>query len=269
MERIAALPMYDFPSLRNANDTLWAALRRQMIEQGMIETPQRLTRHLSHFEVWRHPLLLFGQACEYPLAESLADSVRLIATPHYSAPGCEGSRYRSAIVVREKDSAERLADLRGRRCAINEASSNSGMNLLRASIAPLAKEGRFFGSVLFSGSHLASVEMVSEGKADVAAIDCVSLAHFNRHLPSATANLRILDWTPSSPSLPFITGAATSDATLEILRSSLAAVLADKALDSVREQLFLDGVDLQPAASFAEVLCLKQSVVELGYPAIH
>ncbi len=269
MKRVAALPMYDFSSLQNANDTLWAALRRQMIEVGMIETPPRLTRHLAHFEVWMHPLLLFGQACEYPLAESLADSVRLIATPRYGAPGCEGTRYRSAIVVRKNDSAERLADLRDRRCAINEASSNSGMNLLRASIAPLAKGTRFFGSVLFSGSHLRSVEMVSGGEADVAAIDCVSLAHFQRLLPSAVANLRILDWTPSSPSLPFITAAATSDTTLEILRSSLAAVLADKTLDSVREQLFLDGVDLEPVATFAEVLRLKRSAVELGYPVIH
>jgi ABC-type phosphate/phosphonate transport system substrate-binding protein len=240
-----------------------------MTEVGMIETPQRLTRHLAHFEVWMHPLLLFGQACEYPLAESLADSVRLIATPRYSAPGCEGTRYRSAIVVRKGDAAERLADLRDRRCAINEASSNSGMNLLRASIAPLANGARFFGSVLFSGSHLASVEMVSEGAADVAAIDCVSLAHFQRLLPSAVANLRILDWTPSSPSLPFITAAATSDATLEILRSSLAVVLADKTLDSVCERLLLDGVDLDPVATFAEVLGLKRGAVELGYPVIH
>jgi len=269
MERIAALPMYDFSSLQSANDALWTALRRQMTEAGMIETPPRLTRHLAHFEVWKDPLLLFGQACEYPLAESLADSVRLVATPRYSAPGCEGTRYRSAIVVRKRDSAERLADLRDRRCAINEASSNSGMNLLRASIAPLAKGKRFFSSVLFSGSHLTSAQMVSAGEADVAAIDCVSLAHFQRLLPSAVATLRILDWTPSSPSLPFVTAAATSDATLGILRSSLETVLADKTLDSVRERLFLDGVDLEPEATFAEVLRLKRNAVELGYPVIN
>jgi ABC-type phosphate/phosphonate transport system substrate-binding protein len=269
MKRIAALPMYDFPALQDANDALWAAIRRQMIEAGAIETPQRLTRDLTHVETWMHPLLLFGQGCEYPLADSLADSIRLIATPRYTAPGCEGARYRSAIVVRVKDSAQCLADLRHRRCAINEASSNSGMNLLRASIAPLANGARFFDSVLLSGSHLRSAEMVSAGEADVAAVDCVSLAHFQRLLPSVVANLRILDWTPSSPSLPFITSAGTSDATLEMLRSSLAAVFADRRLDSVRERLLLDGVDLQPMASFSEVLRLKHEAVELGYPVIH
>jgi ABC-type phosphate/phosphonate transport system substrate-binding protein len=268
VKRIAALPMYDFPALQDANDALWAALGRQLIKAGVLDTPRRLTRYLAHFEVWIHPLLLFGQACEYPLAESLAGSVRLIATPRYTAPGCEGARYRSAIVVRRKDSAEHLRDLRNRRCAINEASSNSGMNLLRASIAPLADGESFFEAILFSGSHLRSAEMVTDGEADVAAVDCVSLAHFQRHYPSAVAGLRILDWTASSPSLPFIAAAATNDTLLAILRSSLAAVFADRELDSVRELLFLDGVDLEPKSSFTEVLQLKRKAVELGYPVI-
>jgi ABC-type phosphate/phosphonate transport system substrate-binding protein len=268
VERIAALPMYDFPALQNAHDALWTALSRRMIEAGVAETPRQLTRYLGHFETWRHPLLLFGQGCEYPLAESLAGSIRLIATPRYTAPGCEGATYRSAIVVRERDAAESLADLRNRRCAINETTSNSGMNLLRASIAPLANGARFFESVLLSGSHRRSVEMVAEGEADVAAVDCVSFAHFRRLYPSAVASLRILDWTPSSPSLPFITAAATSDTTLQTLRSSLASVLADRNLDSVRERLFLEGVDLQPVAGFFEVLRLKREAAELGYPVI-
>jgi ABC-type phosphate/phosphonate transport system substrate-binding protein len=268
VKRIAALPMYDLPALHEANDALWAALSGRLIEEGVIDTPRRLTRDLTHSEVWRNPLLLFGQGCEYPLAESLADSVRLIGTPRYTAPGCEGARYRSAILVREKDSAETLADLRDRRCAINEPASNSGMNLLRASIAPLANGAKFFSSVQFSGSHLRSVEMVAEGEADVAAVDCVSLAHFKRLFPSVIASVRILAWTPSSPSLPFITAAATSRETLQKLRSSLAAVLADRKLDSVREQLFLNGVDLAPVGGFPEVLRLKRDALDLGYAVI-
>jgi ABC-type phosphate/phosphonate transport system substrate-binding protein len=142
------------------------------------------------------------------------------------------------------------------------------MNLLRAAIAPLANGKGFFESVVFSGSHRNSVDMVAQGEADVAAVDCVSLAHFRRLYPSTAAKLRVLDWTPASPSLPFITAAATSDATLRILRSSLAAVLADPGLDSVRELLFLEGADLQPVAGYAEVLRLERNAVELGYPVV-
>ncbi len=239
------------------------------MKRGVADTPRRLTRRLDYVETWKHPLLLFGQGCEYPLAKSLADSVKLVATPLYTAPGCGSATYRSAIIVRKKDPAESLEDLRDKRCAVNDVASNSGMNLLRASIAPLARGTRFFDSVLFTGSHLGSMEMVAEGEADVAAIDCVSFAHFERLYPSATAKLRILGWTPSSPSLPFITAAATSDSTLQSLRSSLAAVIADRSLDSVRERLFLGGVDLKPIAGFTEVLRFERSAAELGYPVVH
>jgi ABC-type phosphate/phosphonate transport system substrate-binding protein len=109
----------------------------------------------------------------------------------------------------------------------------------------------------------------AEGQADVAAVECVSLAHFERLYPSTIAKLRILDWMPSSPSLPFIIAAATSDTTLNTLRSSLAIVLADRRLDSVRERLLLGGVDLELQAGFAQVLRFEQEAVAWSYPAVH
>jgi len=265
---IAALPMYDFPELEGAHDELWSAIRTHLIEAGMVETPIRLRHGTDHVGVWTHPGLLLGQGCEYPLAKFFADRVRLVATPRYAVPGCDGATYRSAIVVREDDPAETLADLRDRRCAINERSSNSGMNLLRASIACLAGGVRFFESVVLSGSHRRSVQMVASGDADVAAVDCVSFAHFRRLYPSSVAPLRVLGWTASSPSLPFITSAASSDKILQELRSSLAAVIADRTLDAVRSRLFLEGFDLEPASDFSEVLRLERGAAEVGYPKL-
>jgi ABC-type phosphate/phosphonate transport system substrate-binding protein len=267
-QRIAALPMYDFSELKAAHDELWSAIGIYLTEAGLTETPVHLTRGPNHAGLWTHPLLLLGQGCEYPLAKFFADRVRLVATPRYAVPGCDGARYRSAIVVREDDPAQTLADLRDRRCAINERSSNSGMNLLRASIACVAGGTQFFESVAVSGSHRKSVQMVAFGEADVAAVDCVSFAHFQHLYPSAVAPLRILCWTPASPSLPFITAAATSDTTLQTLRSSLAAVIADPTLDAVRSRLFLEGFDLAPAGGFSEVLRLERGAAELGYPRL-
>jgi len=171
-------------------------------------------------------------------------------------------------VVRVDDAAETLADLRNRRCAVNERTSNSGMNLLRASIAPLANGERFFESVVLSGSHHKSVQMVADGDADVAAVDCVSLAHFRRLYPSSIVPLRILAWTARAPSLPYITAAATSDEVLQKLRSSLAGIIADRKLTEAREQLFLEGVDLEPAGDYAEVLQLEGAAARLGYPKL-
>jgi ABC-type phosphate/phosphonate transport system substrate-binding protein len=267
-ERIAALPMYDFPELREAHDAFWGGLANRLEAAGLRDVPRTLTRNLGHFDVWRHPALLFAQGCEYPLAKSYADYVKLVATPRYSVPGCEGADYRSAIVVREQDVGATLADFRGRRCTVNEMDSNSGMNLLRAAVAPLAAGGRFFESVVVSGSHRRSVEMVASGEADVAAVDCVSLAHFRRLYPWMVGKLRVLSWTAASPSLPFITARSASDATVHALRFALADVFDDDGLAAVRERLFLSGVDLRPREGFEQVLRLEREAVEAGYPAI-
>jgi len=263
---VASLPMYDFPELRGAHDVFWGALAARLTSAGLPHVPRDLAHHVGPGEVWRDPSLLFAQGCEYPLATSFADHVRLVASPMYSAAGCEGARYRSAIVVR--DGFATLADLRGRRCAINELDSNSGMNLLRAAIAPLATGGRFFGSVVVSGSHLRSVKMVASGEADVASVDCVSFAHFQRLYPSVVGELRVVAWTPSSPSLPFITARSAGDAMVRALRSALADVFDDDGLAPVREQLLLSGVDLAPQEGFDEVLALERGAVEEGYAII-
>jgi ABC-type phosphate/phosphonate transport system substrate-binding protein len=263
--RIAALPMYDFAHLRAAHDTLWKAIAERLAAHGVTDVPRQLSRDLEHRDVWRHPSLLFGQACEYPLAKSYAARLKLVATPRYSALGCEESFYRSAIVVRAQDPVETLAELRDRRCAVNELDSNSGMNLLRAAVAPFARGGQFFRSVQLSGSHRHSVEMVAADQADVAAIDCVSLAHIQRIHRATAARVRVLCFSPRSPSLPFVTARAASESTIGALRSSLASIFADDALLPVRELLLLTGVDLAPDATLGRVRELERKAVRLQY----
>jgi len=266
--RIAALPMYDFPSLRAATDDYWSAIAARLRAAGIADVPLALTRDLSHVDTWRDSRLLFGQACQYPLACAWHECVRLVAIPAYTAPGCEGSRYRSAVIVRAEDPARRLADLRDRRCAVNERDSNSGSNLLRAAIAPLAAHGRFFSSVELTGGHLASVRAVAEGRADVAAIDCVSYAHIRRFHAELTARLRILDWTPSSPGLPYVTARANDASILSALRAVLAEVQTDPALAAVRDALLLTGVDFTVDENYTEVRQLERDALERGYPQV-
>src|SRR5204863_144381 len=76
-----------------------------------------------------------------------ADDIVPLATPVYAAEGCEGPRYRSIVVTRADRPWRTLDDLRGARAAINEASSHSGTNALRSVIAPLSRDGAFFGDV--------------------------------------------------------------------------------------------------------------------------
>ena len=213
--------MYDLPELRPATDALWAAIAARLLDRG-VAAPDVLSRDTDLPAMWTDRLLLLGQTCGYPLMTSLAGKVALINTPAYLAEGCDGAFYRSAVVVRETDSAASLADLRGRRCAINDAVSNSGMNVLRAAIAPLATGApRFFAETIMTGSHAASVVSVAEERADLAAIDCVTWAHLQRWRPETAGKLRVLDWTQPTPGLPLITATATSDATVRALAGAL------------------------------------------------
>ncbi len=260
--------MYDFPHLETAHARFWGSLRDQLIEAGVKDTPQRLTRGLPPEQIWAHPSLLLGQACEYPLAKRFANRIRVVAHPLYKVPGCTGATYRSAILVRKYDPALALSDLKRRRCVINEPTSNSGMNLLRAAVAPLADGLPFFSVILESGSHRNSIDMVARGAADVSAIDCVTWAHLQRLDPSVAAQLRILSWTDPTPSLPFITSATTSDSVLQALRVALAALTAHEQLRGWRDELFIEGFDLSPIVGFSEVLKLELVAVQAGYPQL-
>ena len=260
--------MYEFPDVVDAHDALWSALALRLTRAGLENVPPGLSRDMAFVDTWIHPRLLLGQACEYPLAKSYHPHVRIVATPAYTVPGCDGFRYCSMVVVRRNDPARSLRDLRDRRCVVNQLDSNSGMNLLRAAVAPLAGGRPFFQSVQISGSHRRSAEMVAAAEADAAALDCVSLAHLGRFDTHLVDQLRILARTQSSPCLPYITARGTDDATLMKLRAALAEIARDAALAPVRARLFLDGFDCNPQGDFAAVLDIERQALDLGYPSL-
>ena len=83
--RIAALPMYDLPELRAANDTLWQAVAAGLVDHGIEGVPLGLTRGGPLLTLWRDPRLLLAQSCGYPLETSLRDAVKVVAIPRYRA----------------------------------------------------------------------------------------------------------------------------------------------------------------------------------------
>jgi ABC-type phosphate/phosphonate transport system substrate-binding protein len=260
--------MYDLPWLGAANDALWAAIAGRLRARGVADVPQRLERARGLQDIWRHPRLLLAQTCGYPLVTELVGQVTLVATPCYAAAGCEGPDHCSLVVVREGSAVERVAELRGARLALNSRDSNTGMNLLRALVAPLAEGGRFFGEVVVTGTHLASLAAVAAGEADVAAIDCVTHALVARHEPGLLAGTRVLTRTASTPGLPLITRGHVPQDELAALREALAEVAADPALTNVRDSLLLAGFAFLPLKAYADVMALEQAAAERGYPVL-
>lgn len=264
---IASLGMYDHPRQYDANDAIWAALARALRARG-IDAPERLDRSRGVDQIWRDPNLLFGQACGYPLVSEPDLALRVIGVPVYDAPDCEPGQHLSYIVTRRDDSAPALSSYLGRRAAINSRRSNTGFNLFRAAIAELGRGQRFFGDVIETGSHRASVSALIWGDADMAAIDAVTYAALRRNEPEVMVGLRILAKTPSSPAPPFVTSRATDSATVAALREALAEVVRDPGLSAARDALFLS--DIWPATvhRFGVLRQIERAAATAGYPQL-
>lgn len=266
--RPAALAMYDLPEIQAANDVLWSAIALRLTAADLERVPPGLTRAHDPDAVWSNPDLLLSQTCGYPLMTWLGNKVQIVATPGYDVEGCDGPHHRSALVVRKNSATAGLADLRGRRCALNDHASNSGMNLLRDAIAPLAAGQRFFSDVVVTGSHEASIEAIVRGEADLAAIDCVTLHHLREFRPDLTRAIHILGWTRSAPGLPLITGETTTPAELNALRAALADALLDQAVRPALRMLRIKRFHVLPLAAYHRVRRLARSAAMRGYPEL-
>lgn len=266
--------MYDLPELRQATDAWWAGLSRHLEAAGLRGLPEALTRPSGEPASEKlaaalcAPGLLVGQTCGYPLTHGLAGKVAYLGTPRYAAPGCSGSDYRSCLVLRADDPAVEVAGLRNRRAAINGWDSHSGMNALRALVAPHAQGGRFFAQVLTSGSHRRSLALIREGRADLAAIDCVTLALLRRVDPAALAGLEARFESAPAPALPYVTRHGIEPGLLAALRAGLAGALADPALAEVRADLLIAGMDFDRAADYAVITEMERTAELLGYLAL-
>jgi ABC-type phosphate/phosphonate transport system substrate-binding protein len=261
----ASLPMYDLPELRDATDGWWRGLARAFAEAGIADVPAVLSRDHDYGAVWRDPGLLFSQTCGYPLMHELRGRVRLVATPCYSAPGCAGADYCSFVVVRRDSGFTDMASLWGARCAVNGLDSQSGYSALRVLAAPYARAGKFFGEVAVTGGHRKSIEMVAAGKADAAAVDCVTFGLLARHRPAAIADIRVLCQSPSAPNLPFITGLSADDGQVARMRAGLRQAFADPELADARDALMLSGCEFLPLESYDRILEIENQAIALGY----
>ncbi len=248
---IASLPMYDWPELRQATDAWWAGIARHLgVAAGLDRGP-------DYKGVWLRPDLLFSQTCGYPFTHALKGKLRLVATPHYDADGCEGPDYCSIVFARE---AAPLAAFRGSRAAVNHDDSMSGMLALKLVFAPVAVDGRFFSAGIRSGGHIASLNAVRGGRADVCAVDAVCVALARRYRPDYLEGLVEIARSPLVPGLPFVTVAGD----ITGLRAGLAAAFADPALREARARLLLTGHSVLDVTDYDRIVELETAMERAG-----
>ena len=221
---IAAFQMYDWPEQQSRTDGFWTAMREALAAEGL-DAPEALARPEDLSTPWRRPDLLIAQTCGLPYVSGECGSAILVARPSYDVAGALPGSYSSALICRAEDDRD-LAGFLGARAAINETGSQSGCNALKDAFlqAGLA-DGPLFAEVVMSGAHRVSANLVSEGRADIAAIDAVAWALHGECDPESHARLRVLGWTRPMPALPFITAGTRADL-IPVLTAALTTACA-------------------------------------------
>lgn len=262
---VASFPMYDLPEVRAGLDGLWAAVAAALVARGVDGVPGTLEHGRAIDSVWSDPNLLLTQCCGYDLVGRYAGVLEPIATPSYSAHGCDGCYYTSAVVVAHDNPATLIEELRGSTCAVNGFESHSGMNALRALVAPFHEAGRFFGEMLVSGDHPESVAAVASGRADIAAIDCVTYGLLQRYRPATLEGTRVLCYTDRAPGIPYVVRGNLDASLRESLAASLEQVFEQPEIRRLSQAFFIDGVQRLPRSEYDRIAEFERYAELMGY----
>jgi phosphonate transport system substrate-binding protein len=145
------------------------------------------------------------------------------AAPRYA----DRAVYFSDVVVRRDSPWRSFAEIEGARWAYNEETSHSGYNATRHRLAQMGRDRGFFGTVVATGSHEASLRMLSDGDVDASAVDSTVLELLHRQDPSLMGRLRVVESFGPSPSPPWVIARTVPDDLQAALRGALLAMASD------------------------------------------
>jgi len=252
---------------REAVEAFWAALAGLLQANAACagyDIPATLRWPEDVHAQWLKSDLLLSQACGYPFVTMLKGRVQLVGTFAYEAPGVQGIYCRSQLICRADDARQSLAEFAGSTVAYNDTISQSGYNALRALVATTTTQRPFFDKALNTGAHYRSIEAVRTGLADMASIDPVSWAHWQRSNPSLRAGLRVFEQTQPYPGLPLITALETPPAVLDALRTGLHTLAHDAAYAELRGPLLISGFEVTDRAHYQMCVTMQEQALHHG-----
>ena len=226
--RVVSLPWYDLPSAHQALDDFWLLLREALCNQSVERLPHRLHRTTPLQTQWSHPELLLSQCCGLDLFTPATQAVRPIGRLVFDLP-CEPGNYLSYIVTTPGTLPG--TSLPPERIAINSLFSRSGCTAL---LSWLKAHNWTPHKTLISGSHQASVDLIRQGLADMAAVDAHSWSLVDQ------GGLEIIGQSAQAPTPPFIS-CAESDVPAPILLGALQRAVAQGGKIGIREVMPVDG----------------------------
>ncbi len=198
--------------LRPQTRALFDGLKTWVLTGTNIHTIDNLTPPKNWHHPAQHNHMLFGQICGITYANMPAHRYQYLATLCFDDPTIPVGFYNSIIITHKHKGLANINDFdqNHHMVAINEYGSFSGSITLREHL--LGKGNRVFSNECLSRSHLNSIKMVANAKADIACIDRLSFHLAKATQPSLVRQLRILDQTTPHPGLPFVAPRQTPDA---------------------------------------------------------
>lgn len=158
----------------------------------------------------------------------------IVAAPVFA--GETSATYHSVLVVGPHVNAATVAELSGATVAFNQADSWSGWLALQSHLHAAGLDVGMFGTAVESGAHDASLELLVDGKADLAAIDHTIFDDWAATRPDHP--LRVLGRTQDWPSPPLLlsrrfTGHRRENAVQTLLTAAAGGALEDVGLRSL------------------------------------
>lgn len=164
---IGLIPAEDSQAMIESSRQVLDSLQKQL---GMEVKPFVATDYNGVIEALRSKKLdvAYLGPFSYVLASSVAD-VEAFAVAVTKKTG--QSAYKSVIIARKDSGLAKTADLKGRTFAFVDPTSTSGHLFPKAGLLQAGYDPEtFFGRVIFSGSHDASILAVANKKVDAAAV---------------------------------------------------------------------------------------------------
>ncbi|XP_026761716.2 uncharacterized protein LOC113520552 [Galleria mellonella] len=122
--------------------------------------------------------------------------------------------YFSDIIIHRDKKAHNvntLLDLRGCAFAYSDEESLSGSKIVLKTLKARGENASFFGSLLKSGSHLASAQMVLSKQAEWAAVDSTTLLYTKKYMPEGGRDIILLETLGRLPPYPIVVNRKLND----------------------------------------------------------
>ncbi|MBN4050239.1 PhnD/SsuA/transferrin family substrate-binding protein [Desulfobulbus sp. AH-315-M07] len=132
--------------------------------------------------------------------------------------------YFSTVIARAENSASSLLELRGSRWCFNEPTSLSGHRAVTEHLRANGASMDMFGEVEQSGSHIASVQRVVDGKSDAAAIDSTVLWRLLHEHPELRPRLHVVEQLGPFAAPPVVTRRGLDPKQRELITEVLLAM---------------------------------------------